>query len=207
MDAVFEIRKLFADYSFLLELGKQLREAKGKDGIEVFYQHAIDNYEKLAYPSALSIAKYFIPISQQNHSQLFITPRAYSNSQWESSCPANRKFRFPTLRRFHFLSPSFPFWTSWKHASIEEPGSQVGENCDQSITMEDVSVTPPLFDEERCAKITGFEKQSQIFDARKDYVVSMLEIEKKIPSPTTETRTQLENELKNLDEKIKFLGG
>ncbi|GFR29085.1 hypothetical protein TNCT_326191 [Trichonephila clavata] len=91
--------------------------------------------------------------------------------------------------------------------SIEELGSQVGENCYQYITMEDVSVTPPLTDEERCAKITAFEKQSQIFDARKDYVVNMLVIEKKIPSPTTETRTQLENELKNLDEKIKFLEG
>ncbi|GFR18090.1 hypothetical protein TNCT_652761 [Trichonephila clavata] len=87
--------------------------------------------------------------------------------------------------------------------SIEEPRSQVGENCDQSITMEDISTTPHLTDEERCAKITGFEKQSQIFDARKDYVVNMLEIEKKIPSPTT----QLKNELKNLDEKIEFLEG
>ncbi|GFQ66933.1 hypothetical protein TNCT_153671 [Trichonephila clavata] len=91
--------------------------------------------------------------------------------------------------------------------SIEEPGSQVGENCDQSINMEDVSVTPPLTDEERCAKITGFEKQCQIFDARKDYVDSMLEIEKKIPSPTTKTRTQFENEMKSLDEKVKFLEG
>ncbi|GFR29088.1 uncharacterized protein TNCT_326201 [Trichonephila clavata] len=89
--------------------------------------------------------------------------------------------------------------------SIEEPGSQVGDNCDQSINMEDVSVTPPLSDEERCATITGFEKQSHIFDARKDYVVNMLEIERKIPSPTTKTRAQLEDELKNLEDKIKFL--
>ncbi|GFQ81104.1 techylectin-5A [Trichonephila clavata] len=35
---MFEIKKLFADYPFLLELGKQLRAAKGKDRIEVFYQ-------------------------------------------------------------------------------------------------------------------------------------------------------------------------
>ncbi|GFR28659.1 hypothetical protein TNCT_180871 [Trichonephila clavata] len=66
---------------------------------------------------------------------------------------------------------------------------------------------PLLTDEERCAKITGFEKQPRIFDSRKDYVVSMLEIEKKISSSTPETRTQLENEMKSLDEKIKFLEG
>ncbi|GFR19063.1 hypothetical protein TNCT_528961 [Trichonephila clavata] len=36
MDAVFEIRKIFADYPFLLELGKQLRAVKGKDKIEMF---------------------------------------------------------------------------------------------------------------------------------------------------------------------------
>ncbi|GFQ74100.1 hypothetical protein TNCT_624301 [Trichonephila clavata] len=76
--------------------------------------------------------------------------------------------------------------------SIEEPGSLVGDNCDQSINMEDISVTPPLTDEERCKRIKGFEKQYQIFDARKDYVVCMLGIGRKIPSPTTETRTQLE---------------
>ncbi|GFR07645.1 hypothetical protein TNCT_77051 [Trichonephila clavata] len=45
MDGVFEIRKLFADYPFLLELGKQLRATKGKDRIGVFYQHVIENYE------------------------------------------------------------------------------------------------------------------------------------------------------------------
>ncbi|GFR13326.1 hypothetical protein TNCT_637501 [Trichonephila clavata] len=45
MDAVLEIRKLFADYPLLLELGKQLRASKDKDRIDVFYQHAIENYE------------------------------------------------------------------------------------------------------------------------------------------------------------------
>ncbi|GFR17888.1 hypothetical protein TNCT_111731 [Trichonephila clavata] len=32
MDAVFEIKKLFADYPFLLELGKQLRAVREKTG-------------------------------------------------------------------------------------------------------------------------------------------------------------------------------
>ncbi|GFQ81109.1 uncharacterized protein TNCT_578301 [Trichonephila clavata] len=92
--------------------------------------------------------------------------------------------------------------------SIEEPGSHAGDPSDQSITMEDVSVPPlPLSDEKRCAKLIGFEKQAQIFDARKDYVISMIEIEKKIPSPSPETTTQLENEMKSLEEKIKFLEG
>ncbi|GFR00386.1 hypothetical protein TNCT_410271 [Trichonephila clavata] len=91
--------------------------------------------------------------------------------------------------------------------SIEEPGSQVGDNCEQSINMEDVSITPPLTNEERCATIKGFEKQYHIFDARKDYVVCMLEIERKIPSPATETMTQLEDELKNLDIKTKIVEG
>ncbi|GFR08490.1 hypothetical protein TNCT_651391 [Trichonephila clavata] len=45
MDAVFEIKKLFADYPFLLELGKQLRAVKGKDRINVFYEHVMRNYE------------------------------------------------------------------------------------------------------------------------------------------------------------------
>ncbi|GFQ68285.1 hypothetical protein TNCT_456861 [Trichonephila clavata] len=45
MDAVSEIKKLFADYPFLLELGKQLRAAKGKDRIDVFYEHIMKNYE------------------------------------------------------------------------------------------------------------------------------------------------------------------
>ncbi|GFR13660.1 hypothetical protein TNCT_131321 [Trichonephila clavata] len=45
MDAVFEIKKLFADYPFLLELGKQLRAAKGKDRIDAFYQHVMEIYE------------------------------------------------------------------------------------------------------------------------------------------------------------------
>ncbi|GFR01544.1 hypothetical protein TNCT_348541 [Trichonephila clavata] len=45
IDSVLEIRKLFADSPFLLELGKQLKAAKGKDRIDVFYQHVIENYE------------------------------------------------------------------------------------------------------------------------------------------------------------------
>ncbi|GFR27480.1 hypothetical protein TNCT_60171 [Trichonephila clavata] len=45
MDTVREIRELFADYPFLSELGKQLRVAKGKDRIDVFYQHVTENYE------------------------------------------------------------------------------------------------------------------------------------------------------------------
>ncbi|GFQ69704.1 uncharacterized protein TNCT_140411 [Trichonephila clavata] len=91
--------------------------------------------------------------------------------------------------------------------SIIEPGSLVSENSDQSVIMEDISASPTLTDQDRCNSLRGFEKQHHIFDARKDYVVSMLDIEKKIPSPTDETKTKLEDELKGLDVKLKFLQG
>ncbi|GFQ71790.1 uncharacterized protein TNCT_170431 [Trichonephila clavata] len=91
--------------------------------------------------------------------------------------------------------------------SIIEPGSLVSENSDQSVIMEDISASPTLTDQDRCNSLRGFEKQHHIFDARKDYVVSMLDIEKKIPSPTDETKTKLEDELKGLEVKLKFLQG
>ncbi|GFQ66696.1 hypothetical protein TNCT_94301 [Trichonephila clavata] len=84
--------------------------------------------------------------------------------------------------------------------SIEEPGSQVD---DQSVTMEDVS-TATLTDEERCSKLSGLETQIQIFDAMKNYVLKMIEIDKKYLSPLPETMPQLESELKNLEDKINF---
>ncbi|GFQ73476.1 hypothetical protein TNCT_378771 [Trichonephila clavata] len=91
--------------------------------------------------------------------------------------------------------------------SIIEPGSLVSENSDQSVIMEDISTSPTLTDQDRCNKLRGFEKQYHVFDARKDYVVCMLDIEKRIPSPTDETKMQLEDELKSLEVKLKFLQG
>ncbi|GFQ68403.1 hypothetical protein TNCT_348621, partial [Trichonephila clavata] len=64
-----------------------------------------------------------------------------------------------------------------------------------------------LTDEERCSKLSGLETQIQIFDVRKDYVLRMIEIDKKNLAPLPETMPQLESELKNLEDKINFLEG
>ncbi|GFX02416.1 hypothetical protein TNCV_2285831 [Trichonephila clavipes] len=45
MEAVVELKKLFTDYPSLLELGRQLRNAKGAERINVFYRHLMNlNY-------------------------------------------------------------------------------------------------------------------------------------------------------------------
>ncbi|GFQ99679.1 hypothetical protein TNCT_80401 [Trichonephila clavata] len=59
--------------------------------------------------------------------------------------------------------------------SFDEPGSLVN---DQSVHMEDLSSPQPLNDEEKCTRIGMYEQQIRIFDARKDYLLNMLEIEK-----------------------------
>ncbi|GFQ85463.1 hypothetical protein TNCT_166051 [Trichonephila clavata] len=82
-----------------------------------------------------------------------------------------------------------------------DSGAQVD---DQSVKMEDVSV-PILTDEDKCTKLTSLEKQCRILSARRDYVAEMIEIENAIPSNTSEMTQQLEEEVANLDEKIKIL--
>ncbi|GFR16652.1 hypothetical protein TNCT_469421 [Trichonephila clavata] len=39
IDAIIEIRQLFADYPFLMDLGRQLRNAVGTEKVDVFYRH------------------------------------------------------------------------------------------------------------------------------------------------------------------------
>ncbi|GFW99880.1 hypothetical protein TNCV_3509991 [Trichonephila clavipes] len=39
MDAIIELKKFFAEYPFLNELGKQLRNAQPHEKIDVFYRH------------------------------------------------------------------------------------------------------------------------------------------------------------------------
>ncbi|GFX49708.1 hypothetical protein TNCV_4135561 [Trichonephila clavipes] len=42
MDAIIELKKFFTDYPSLLELGRQLKYAKGTARIDVFYRHLIN---------------------------------------------------------------------------------------------------------------------------------------------------------------------
>ncbi|GFR22439.1 hypothetical protein TNCT_365681 [Trichonephila clavata] len=88
--------------------------------------------------------------------------------------------------------------------SFDEPGSLVN---DQSVHMEYVSSPQPLTDEEKCTKISMYEQQIRIFDARKDYLLNMLEIEKTGSSPSTATMEKLNAEMRNIDGKIKNLEG
>ncbi|GFU14168.1 hypothetical protein TNCV_4167671 [Trichonephila clavipes] len=41
MDAIIKLKKFFTDYPSLLELGRQLKYAKGTERIDVFYRHLI----------------------------------------------------------------------------------------------------------------------------------------------------------------------
>ncbi|GFR30155.1 uncharacterized protein TNCT_240981 [Trichonephila clavata] len=90
--------------------------------------------------------------------------------------------------------------------SIREPESLVGDSSDQCVVMEDISAST-LTEEQRCTKISGLETQIQIFDARKDYVLTMIEIDKRNKHPLPETMPKLEGELKFVKEKIIFLEG
>ncbi|GFT54874.1 hypothetical protein TNCV_4888361 [Trichonephila clavipes] len=39
MDAIIELKKFFAEYPSLIELGKQLRSAQPHEKVDVFYRH------------------------------------------------------------------------------------------------------------------------------------------------------------------------
>ncbi|GFV61886.1 hypothetical protein TNCV_4106901 [Trichonephila clavipes] len=62
-------------------------------------------------------------------------------------------------------------------------------------------------DQQNCNNLQSIHKQIRIFVARKEYVSQMLDIEKSIPGPTTETTLKLEADAASLDEKIKALEG
>ncbi|GFQ92335.1 uncharacterized protein TNCT_674941, partial [Trichonephila clavata] len=90
--------------------------------------------------------------------------------------------------------------------SIEEPGSLVGDPSDQCVEMEEIP-TKNLTDEERCSTLSSLETQIQVFDARRDYVIRLMEIDKLNGSPLPETMPQLVSEKENLEDKIKYLEG
>ncbi|GFV75005.1 hypothetical protein TNCV_4086731 [Trichonephila clavipes] len=56
-------------------------------------------------------------------------------------------------------------------------------------------------------KITSIGKELEIYQIRRDYVTSMIDLENRTPSATTETKSKLEEELKSLNENISVLEG
>ncbi|GFX03215.1 probable RNA-directed DNA polymerase from transposon X-element [Trichonephila clavipes] len=75
---------------------------------------------------------------------------------------------------------------------------------DQSVIMEEID-PQNITDEQKCNNLKSIDKQIKIFTARKDYIRTMLNIEKSIPGPTNETTQKLEAEAAGLDDKIKAL--
>ncbi|GFV05407.1 hypothetical protein TNCV_226181 [Trichonephila clavipes] len=47
-DAIIELRRFFLDYPFLLEMGRQFRNAKDEERIDIFYQNLINSYDRKA---------------------------------------------------------------------------------------------------------------------------------------------------------------
>ncbi|GFV43332.1 hypothetical protein TNCV_2098291 [Trichonephila clavipes] len=47
-DAIIELRRFFLDYPFLLEMGRQFRNAKDEEKIDSFYQNLINSYDRNA---------------------------------------------------------------------------------------------------------------------------------------------------------------
>ncbi|GFV25817.1 hypothetical protein TNCV_3867871 [Trichonephila clavipes] len=45
-DAIIEFRRFFPDYPFLLEMGRQFRNAKDDERIDIFYQNLINSYDR-----------------------------------------------------------------------------------------------------------------------------------------------------------------
>ncbi|GFW62692.1 uncharacterized protein TNCV_2624551 [Trichonephila clavipes] len=47
-DVISELRRFFLDYPFLLEMGRQFRNAKDEERIDIFYQNLVKNYNRKA---------------------------------------------------------------------------------------------------------------------------------------------------------------
>ncbi|GFT24646.1 hypothetical protein TNCV_2856001 [Trichonephila clavipes] len=56
-DAINELRRFFLDYPFLLEMGRQLRNAKGEERIHIFYQNLVNNYNPTRPPNGRRAAR------------------------------------------------------------------------------------------------------------------------------------------------------
>ncbi|GFR07658.1 uncharacterized protein TNCT_472171, partial [Trichonephila clavata] len=71
----------------------------------------------------------------------------------------------------------------------------------QSVEMTDVDVST-LTDEEICFKISNYDTEIKIYDARQTYVGKMLRIEKDCNGENTETYKKLEKQATDIAEKI-----
>ncbi|GFW07267.1 uncharacterized protein TNCV_3694591 [Trichonephila clavipes] len=79
---------------------------------------------------------------------------------------------------------------------------------DHCITKEDLGPpTPKLPADLRCSQITSIDKELEIYQIRREYVTSMIDLEKRTPSATTETKSKLEEEFKTLKENLSVLEG
>ncbi|GFT46880.1 probable RNA-directed DNA polymerase from transposon X-element [Trichonephila clavipes] len=77
---------------------------------------------------------------------------------------------------------------------------------DHCITMKDLGPPiPKLPADIRCSQITSIGKELEIYQIRRDYVTSMIDLENRTPSATTETKSKLEEELKTLNDNISVL--
>ncbi|GFX81690.1 hypothetical protein TNCV_3726671 [Trichonephila clavipes] len=61
MDAILELKKFFTDYPPLLELGRQLKNAKGTERVDVFYRHLIGLKNLGAIKEETSVSLCFFP--------------------------------------------------------------------------------------------------------------------------------------------------
>ncbi|GFW38168.1 hypothetical protein TNCV_602441 [Trichonephila clavipes] len=50
-DAISELRRFFLYYPFLLEMGRQFRNAKDEERIDIFYQNLVNNYNPTRPPN------------------------------------------------------------------------------------------------------------------------------------------------------------
>ncbi|GFV54405.1 hypothetical protein TNCV_57561 [Trichonephila clavipes] len=97
-DAIGELRRFFLDYPFLLEMGRQFRNAKDEKRIDIFYQNLVNNYNHLLTPLA---REYFLSLPTPS----FLP--SHPSSQWETSSQTNGESSSPVTDRtpsLHFPS-------------------------------------------------------------------------------------------------------
>ncbi|GFV60736.1 hypothetical protein TNCV_4092591 [Trichonephila clavipes] len=56
-DATSELRRFFLDYPFLLGMGRQFRNAKDEERIDIFYQNLVNNYNPTRPPNGRRAAR------------------------------------------------------------------------------------------------------------------------------------------------------
>ncbi|GFT75860.1 hypothetical protein TNCV_851581 [Trichonephila clavipes] len=67
-DAINELRRFFLDYPFLLEMGRQFRNAKDEERIDIFYQNLVNNYNPTRPPNGRRAARPSFLSRHRSHS-------------------------------------------------------------------------------------------------------------------------------------------